>query len=197
MRYLLLLLCLPNLAFAQSNPLPVLNNPENPLMDFNVLNEISLDWDGNGIPDTAALVEGKEYASADLLLFHTDRETGQPVLEAYLPAFAYYSELHPDQMPSLSAGENEELLVISYEEQGAVRWDFNTTVIYRGEYQIAGYDYKEWTIGEATPHLECRVNFLTGDGMVTRSGAARSFNVPAAPVMADQWGTEPPLPPEC
>ena len=87
--------------------------------------------------------------------------------------------------------------MFSYEEQGAVRWDFNTTVTYRGGYRVAGYDDTERTIGEATPYLECRVDFLTGKGTATHAGVALGFDVPTEPVMADRWGSESLLPPEC
>jgi hypothetical protein len=197
MRLFLFFLLMPVWALAQASPGPVADPLGDPLAQFSVVDDLRLEGGGQGAADRAALVDSESYASADLFLFRTDPDTGQAMLAADAPDFAYRSGLHPAQKPSLAQAGNGVLLVTSFEEQGAIRWEQVTAVSYRAPYRIIGYSYMEQTIGEAGPYLECRVNYLTGKGKVSRNGISRRFTVSTAPVAVGQWRSEPPLPPAC
>lgn len=147
-----------------------------------VLDEITLDLDGNGTPETIRLLEAADQR-ADLDI---DAPGG-----ARLTVRGLLFSGGPGQQAQLEAAPNGSLRVMSMNEAiGRHRWRETLTVVYRdGAFRIGGYTYS-WYDTISNEDGQCDINLLTGRGELSRNGAAQAVEVArGAPALAD-WGED-------
>jgi hypothetical protein len=157
-----------------------------------VIGSLTADWNDDGRPDRAILLEDLSKGTATLLIY-----LSQPG-DAPMQKVVHNAEIATvggmwGQQPALSLSKAGSLIVTSMNESiGRTRWEINLTIAYRMQhFVVAGYTYSRRDTIDLDNFFSCDVNFLSGKGEASRGGGpAKPFEVPGPAPKAETWINE-------
>lgn len=153
--------------------------------------EVTLDMDGDGKADRAALVENAASGASDLYIFLGG---GDAKLDLARPASIIRRGVASRVVQELRANGGS-LLVEDATGGASDDYDDTLTIVYRnGAFLVAGFTRDTDTRKGGVGH--CEINLLTGRALVSRGvdGVAKPARARVKPVRLADWPGEPPAP---
>ena len=183
MRAKILLGCLAMAGAAQAQQA---SEPPNPRLDT-VVSVVTLDFDGDGDMDRAALVQGKEDDDADLFIYlagSDPNDAGRRELALVKESVAWIGGMW-GTLPILEASPKGSLLLRSQNDAiGRSRWSQTLTIIRRGgRFLVAGFTMTSRDTLEPNSSSSCDVNLLSGQAV--RNG--KKLTTTSKPIELKEW----------
>ncbi|WP_166417366.1 hypothetical protein [Cochlodiniinecator piscidefendens] len=177
--------CLPSLLFSQTYQFE----------DYQVVGRLEADISGDGIVDTALLLDELDNGGAAALLIYLGDAREAPNNPIYVKEFAWMGAMFGTK-PSLSINQSGSLEVISQNiAVGRDRWEQVVTIAYRrNAFRVAGLTYSYYDTLDLENIGMCDINYLTGSGVVSFGQEARPvpFDLSVNAVSVSEWsGTLP------
>jgi hypothetical protein len=163
-----------------------------------VIGSITADWNDDGGPDRAILIEDPSKDDATLLIYLSQPGDTPMQKVVHNAAIAFAGGMW-GQKPALSLSQAGSLIVTSMNESmGRTRWEAKLTIAYRDQhFVVSGYTYSRRDTIDLDNYSSCDVNFLTGKGEASHGGdPVKSFEVPRPAPKVESW-TEELVPEEC
>jgi hypothetical protein len=158
-----------------------------------VIGILTADWNDDGRPDRAILLEDLSNKGTATLLIYLSQPGDAPMQKVVHNAEIATVGSMWGQQPALSLSTAGSLIVTSMNESiGRTRWEIKLTIAYRKQhFVVAGYTYSRRDTIDLDDFFSCDVNFLTGKGEASRGGGpAKPFEVPGPAPEAEIWINE-------
>ncbi len=163
-----------------------------------VLSAVSGDWNKDGIPDRAVLVDDPDNTAADLLIY---TGTSKGLILATSAHDVVYAGVMAGTQPSLQLAKSGALLVYSENSGvGTSHFDNTLTLAWRdNQFVVSGLTLHDNDTTNPDGGGACDINFLTG-GIDRTAGpdfSTKRIRIAPGPVAVSVWDNDKNIPKPC
>ncbi|WP_275790638.1 hypothetical protein [Pararhizobium gei] len=148
------------------------------------------DWDKDGSPDLAMLVEPAASNNEEdhAVYIFLKGETNRLHVKTVAPNKIWGNLETFGQEPSIAALPNGSILITSHNDAiGRDRWEQKLTIAYRNfDFVVAGYTYTSYDTLDPDNSFDCDLNVLTGKGESNGNPVATTGEI----VLLTDWSDE-------